>query len=1692
LIVVVGAICLSLQPDVVSSRPPNVCPDTDSLYASSAARVTFGIKRTLGFKFEFDPGYRPVKLGSKDSPLGFKAFYYASPGEIDLKAVGTLTARWLATDAIPGSTVPLTIDFVGDEDESVWITQGGVRAGFRYKIDVNAGGIHVLHEDYFPGVPKLDFFWFDSFDITPLSLGEGQDIWHQPWGEGKLECFYTVNGGLRDPVVSCKETDGSDFKLEKKIHWGDPEAPDTTDAGDHRFCVQFWPHPSTQCFLCIDPGMCAGLSFIGDSLYDETSHKSMTEATGPELEDAVYVPCDFAQASDSVRTFSFTKGPYDYESALVFDVIGMGEPVVKVYFVKLIELTFNLGKALCAAVVPGPLWEGKFQLPFSKAEATFEMEIIDPEVDDIVVGSGSGYVPASDTVDVTWCTTWGAPDSCDCRVRLDYKVRPVGTSSWGPWVRMHATEDTLNYGAWPYRFLEVCNEARVRVEFRDPAHQFLHVDSSDVFLITPVPAEIDPYIVDLSPVAPGSYKDETITITNPEPDTLVVTVGAACPPEFTVISGDGGPFLLMEDDTHDIVVRFQPLTEGSKYCDLPVTFDVTTCPIPLMGSAQNPCVVEPSSLDFGTVSVGFSSVRTFTITNIGGAVFSIDPSESCDDFDIISGGGYLELAPLESREITVQFAPGSSGAKNCTINTGNANCATVPATGTGVTDAYCNPITRPFHPTYVIDIGATGSLDYGFKGAKSASSPGTTWLGWWTFDLGPSCVSEGWTSHDLTAQTGDYWHVTDFASAPDNCGPGTYGGLVPLEGSQSMWCGACPDPGNVILCGYAMLPGYGNNWNQALCTKNCLTVTSDVTIDFLAAWDSEPGYDATALEVDKCDDVWMHVAGGIGVWDGEGGGIQSVDVSDSLHVGSMRARFRFQSDRGWSDEDGTWNTDGAFIIDSLTVTDQSGVVLATEYFEDETVMATDADDWESCTIPGYGDYAAVYQALALVQEDACRINPTCTWSFFTGSTYDYACGGWPVQTVVPYQNARGQYISNEVWSPQISWGGTGAGAGLVFDVYRDLKLDALVFYTWRVRSIVAGCPGDWRNHGNVYCGGGKDWHTHVADIGGLVSVGATHIQVALGVFDGAGIWCGIWGSGLCHSHAPLFDNARVYRVATVGPQWQVSEVDLFQDNFATDGTVTGTVRADAAVDILPATNPRIQPGDSVTVNVGDPEAGLDYHVPGDASSGPAVYCYVTVWPQGQSGKTAGAIQAKNTRAGQDRWPYIDYSVHNGVMWHRFRMDSVFTSYGNPVADRYCIDLNDNLFTPGDTVGFVFGSRNAVGAETYYTRVTETVSNGGAAFANPMEFTCLPAGGWLRSGGILYVDGTDGLGAQMYFDTAFDMMNILDKVDRYDVRAFWRAEGNGPGGRVRNVFQQITSCYRTIIWDTGNREIALGDCSGETPLKSDEYGLLLSFLWWLDGPGGVYLSGDDIAESWIINTSADPVDLRTTYCDFNLDYGSHVAAGLGVTPLLVGEPGSMFEHIFGPDTMVAYGGCPYINDFDVISPVGTATLQMSYRGGSGGGAIVSQRTLNPLGHYVGVVLSGFSFDSIRDDRETGVLDRAEHLYDILSWLGNVTDQPVSSEPTGIETCLHQNYPNPFNPTTTIRFSLRRSSHVTLKIYNVAGQLVRTLVDETRLGQKQYSETWYGLNDAGQEVSSGVYFYRLVAGETVLTKKTLLLK
>jgi hypothetical protein len=970
----------------------------------------------------------------------------------------------------------------------------------------------------------------------------------------------------------------------------------------------------------------------------------------------------------------------------------------------------------------------------------------------------------------------------------------------------------------------------------------------------------------------------------------------------------------------------------------------------------------------------------------------------------------------------------------------------------------------------------------------------------------------GWSSADVTDQLEAFFHVAD-ATELDG---GTWGALLPLNGTKSMWCGV--DASTAIpYCGYSYLPGYGNGWDQIL--ESTSVGGDSIRLQYNVFWDSEPGYDGTVVE---------YTFDGGSTW-------YSFDITDTLSArpllydglsltpyitetvtnqissmgGNVQARFRFTSDGAWSDEDGLWPTDGAIMVDEITLQTWIGGTPGTnntEGFEGGSPGDNIVGLWTGKKAPAYGDFAALYPGVTVTQEDPCQFEALFMWGFFDdplSTAYDcHVPNPLPGQGAMPFGTADGIYMSNEVWSPAVPNTGSGNEYRIRLLTYRDLPLDNLQFYVWHVRSWtqpVVGplCPGTWRDDNFVYYGGQKDWIDRPFQVGARTDPNADAVQVAIGSVDMCGVWCNVYGTGACHSHAPLIATLRLERIATFGPQYSVRLIDTFQDNFATDGTLTGTAYADGAIDVLPSNSPGILPADSVSATI------APIYAP--AGSGPSFYLYARV-TNSNAPKSGAGLGSPDTRDGLSgpRYPYVgSWMDANGMTWEIFQGDSAFTAGGGWSPDRYCVDLNDDLFVPGDTIRWFYGADAdgtlGNGNEQYWHRTLDGQGGGNVtpdreeAAASGCEFEILPSGGYNRGGDILYVDDTDDRGgpSQLFFDSSFDMLGIRDKVDRFDIQGPSSAVGNSLASRVTSNINQIIDVYRHIIWCSGNLSTALiGDGTGN-PEKSDDFGLLEQFIRTsLKGPG-LYVSGDDIAEEWVTLGGAGAILLKTNWIPFNLLDGDHINFGEAVSPTFTAT-----STPYSGSQFVGYGGCGLINDFDVLEPAGVSGEDFPYpdAGTGNGAAVISAQGANAQpGITYTIVLSGLSFQYIRDAGVQFPPARVEFMRETLIYMGGIVP-----EPSGIPTvepnfyALYDAYPNPFNPTTTIKYSIKERGHVSLKVYNAAGQLIRTLMDEVQAPDQVQPVIWDGANNAGQTVSSGVYFYKLSSKNFTQTKKMVLLK
>jgi len=150
--------------------------------------------------------------------------------------------------------------------------------------------------------------------------------------------------------------------------------------------------------------------------------------------------------------------------------------------------------------------------------------------------------------------------------------------------------------------------------------------------------------------------------------------------------------------------------------------------------------------------------------------------------------------------------------------------------------------------------------------------------------------------------------------------------------------------------------------------------------------------------------------------------------------------------------------------------------------------------------------------------------------------------------------------------------------------------------------------------------------------------------------------------------------------------------------------------------------------------------------------------------------------------------------------------------------------------------------------------------------------------------------------------------------------------------------------------------------------------------------------------------------------------------------------------------------------------------------------LSQGGFSPGPHTVELTNPGQCLDPIVVTCRTSLDEMASDGWD---------DELISESPT--ETALvgqpafglAGNYPNPFNPSTTIRYMLSNDGPVSIRVYNMLGQEVATLVDGFQKAGEQ-SVVWHGVNNFGQGVASGLYVYRLQTGSTVMSQKMLFAK
>ncbi len=240
-------------------------------------------------------------------------------------------------------------------------------------------------------------------------------------------------------------------------------------------------------------------------------------------------------------------------------------------------------------------------------------------------------------------------------------------------------------------------------------------------------------------------------------------------------------------------------------------------------------------------------------------------------------------------------------------------------------------------------------------------------------------------------------------------------------------------------------------------------------------------------------------------------------------------------------------------------------------------------------------------------------------------------------------------------------------------------------------------------------------------------------------------------------------------------------------------------------------------------------------------------------------------------------------------------------------------------------------------------------------------------------------------------------------------------------------------------------------------------------------GMTFVSANNAAPGFEVDGTPDASVDRTIDNQLPANNWSYIGGAQGV-----------LVHLFPLATTVGGSRELYHKDDSTLDDTDTAD-QRSY-GDTGidvAGGIEPPVTFSYRGYFL-----GSSFDSsigaqiAEFEREPLTPDFEAQSYEEPT---SVDDGPVLPVAFNLE----QNYPNPFNPTTEIRYQIAKTGRTTLAIYNLLGKKVRTLVNEN-VPAGSYSVSWNGTDDAGRQVTSGVYVYRLQSGEFVESRKLVFVK
>jgi hypothetical protein len=835
-------------------------------------------------------------------------------------------------------------------------------------------------------------------------------------------------------------------------------------------------------------------------------------------------------------------------------------------------------------------------------------------------------------------------------------------------------------------------------------------------------------------------------------------------------------------------------------------------------------------------------------------------------------------------------------------------------------------------------------------------------------------------------------------------------------------------------------------------------------------------------------------------------------------VGNLKFRWRGFSDPAWSDEDGRGDTDGIAAIDNVTLTFNNGTVVNDNFEFGDYVHVTTTngggnqaswafeqggntyDGWHLTFDPMYKNKGNTCTFsndwMWAAKPDAAAI-PENQFEFFLTSPV-IPCNGWTGGTVLysnyqcledprdDYSNQHMRFYdaSKASWSPWQDFDGFISFAGCEFWSVNDFE-DLTPFLGTTIDSLQLGFelldpdqPGDfsWGKHANVQ---------YVID------------KVAFGSYDGTG---------------------------TV---FTARNIDLFADTFSrADPAHTPFLQNAEQANWNHAGGTRLF-ADSDSLNV----AITDFN--GLTSQNVDIFWRVntghgTGFGGWQTKAVHFSVQDATRPAGEGTYRTIIGADDGGVEDETASGDGLIWNAGQTVE--YYITVDDDAATP---LSYFPGTADpaTVGGPTYFEFSIlpfDIATSGTVATSHTVDGRPVPIGP-AGTHFVLLVDDYTRNALDFQNSTGFNPTGgigqgafttpVLDQPEDMAERALALLYGGSETNPHWDKYDVLgagssVQCEPRGVSDVGN---GLGAYMTDNPLiiyydaliwlqgTFDAYSYAdttrLELANFLERGGCLFSTGDQVAFHLGVggNDADSLIGFGVEYFGFaftNVVDETTVDRVLNIT----GEAGTSMAGL----ELGIYAECPIRSTPDrmfLSVPVGDGVPRVlgrytdgSFPNGSDNTRVCFTKCDQPGVGGTAAHLA-FGIENLLDD-----VSRARLLGRFLGTDCGLTVNAVVGNNDGVDAPLIANgfgfnlaeaRPNPFSSETSIQFSVPANTHVKIEVYNILGQKVRTLVDEN-MEANSYVRDWDGRSDQGAEVSSGIYFYKMVAGDFSATKKAVLLK